>query len=93
MYLCITGLQILIVFDVTGGTLLDDVLQFWVRQVLNLVGFISPQTLCLYGLLQGQVTFGDLYKTPNGIIHLKETKIPLQYSLLTLMLFRLFFLL
>ncbi len=71
MYFCITGLQILIVFDITGGTLLDDVLQFGVRQVLNLVGFISPQTLCFYSLLQGQVTFGDLYKTPKRDEHME----------------------
>lgn len=58
--LCISRLQILLIFAITGRTLLNDVLQFRVRQVLDLVGFVSPHTFCFYGLLQGQLTFGDL---------------------------------
>lgn len=56
----LTGLQVLVVFDVIAGRLLHQLLQLPVRQILNFISQTAALLLGQHGLLKADVAPGDL---------------------------------
>lgn len=61
-----TGLQVLVVSDITSRVLFDDAIQLGIGQVLNLSLVITSLLLCYHGFLKRQVAPGYLVQGTAG---------------------------